>query len=250
MILTFRAFVIGKERIRNPIETKNHSPQNQITQQHKKNRLEIGLFHFGSEESVHSTCETNGQSSNWPIERKLNWATRSWEQMWPWPNWPPSPSRPSPGHPRCALSALTAAVVPGGGSEEPSSPDGSLEGDGLESPLWPLFVALSGHPPPLSSSPLPPQECCLCSFDLWNDPWTLSVSVMFGLSDTEQRKGSASQMQMWAFGRRKCGRCSLIRVCIIAGGEGTDTTTSHLSLCWLFVIQNKALCVVLPERIV
>lgn len=39
MILTCCTFVIGKERIRNPIaedETENHSPQNQITQQHKR----------------------------------------------------------------------------------------------------------------------------------------------------------------------------------------------------------------------
>lgn len=190
---------IWKERIRNPIaddETENHLSQTQITRpalKKKKNCLNIGLQRFGSKERVGSVCKTNDKSSNWPIEMKLNWPSRPWDQMWLRPN-----VTPSPGHPLCALSALTAAVVPGGGSEEPVSPDGSLEGDGLESPLWPLFVAVSGQHPHHRHR-LPPQECCLCSFDLWNDPWTLSVSVMFALSDTEQPKGSASQILIWGF---------------------------------------------------
>lgn len=102
-----------------------------------------------------------------------------------------------------------------------------------------LLPVRDSHPPPSS-----PQECCLCSFDLWNDPWTLSVSVMFGLSDTEQPKGSASQILMWF---RTGGALSLIIVCSILGGDGTNTTTTHLSLCWPGR-KEKALCVFLSER--
>lgn len=127
---------------------------------------------------------------------KLNWATRSWELTWPWPKWDPSPSHSSPGHPRCALSALTAAVVPGGGSKEPVSPDGSLEGDGLESPLWPLFVALSRQRPPTSlprsvvsarlTSEMTPEHCpcqsCLACLTL-NSRKYLQVKSWYVVED-------------------------------------------------------------------
>lgn len=133
----------------------------------KKNCLNIGLLGFGSKERVGSVCTTNDKFSNWPIEMKLNWPSRPWDQMWLRPN-----LTPSPGHPLCALSALTAAVVPGGGSEEPVSPDGSLEGDGLESPLWPLFVAVSGqHPPP----PPPPPSPGVLSLLVWPLKWPLNT---------------------------------------------------------------------------
>lgn len=52
----------------------------------------------------------------------------------------------------CPLSGLTAAVVSGGGTEELMSPDGSLKGDGLESPLWPLLLVLQDCPPTLPPS--------------------------------------------------------------------------------------------------
>lgn len=83
-----------------------------------------------------------------------------------------------PEHPVCLLSALTAAVVSGGGWEELVSPDGSLEGDGLESPLWPLT---SGFQEWTVVFPLTLLEACLWLFNLSNDLWTLSMSVRFWL---------------------------------------------------------------------
>lgn len=69
-------------------------------------------------------------------------------------------------------------------------PDGSLEGDGLESPLWPLTSGLQEWTviaPPSSTL----SEARLWLVDLSDDLWTLSVSVMFrlfGVFDFEQQR--------------------------------------------------------------
>lgn len=99
--------------------------------------------------------------------------------------------------PCCA--GLTAAVVPGGGSKEPVSPMAHSRVTVWKVHFDPCLLPFQ------DSIPIPllllPQECCLCSFDLWYDLWTLSVSVMFGSSDMEQQRGSANQILIRGWGR-------------------------------------------------
>lgn len=63
---------------------------------------------------------------------------------------------PRPDAPRVLYRVWQQPLCSGGGTEELVSLDGSLEGDGLESPLWPLTSRLEEWtvPPSLSQHPL------------------------------------------------------------------------------------------------